>query len=126
MTYRMEPSAFGRYVKAKRIAAGLSLRDVAKASAISFVFLSEVERGVRPAVKRERWDALERAIPGFSVQEVERLVSHERPIQLSLAAAPPEYRNLGLSLARRIEKQDLRQTEIDEILRILNGGEDGD
>lgn len=120
------PSAFGKYLKSKRLAANLSLRDVANRIGVSFVFLGEVERGVRTMVKRERWPALEQAIPGFSVAEAERVATEDRPIQLSLADAPPQYKNLGLALARRIDKRDLRQTDFDELLRILNGGADDD
>jgi transcriptional regulator with XRE-family HTH domain len=122
----MKTTAFGRYLKKKRADAGLSLREVSAASGISFVFLGEVERGVRPMIKRDRWPALEQAIPGFSVLEVERQTSHERGVQLSLEDAPPQYRNLGLTLARRIESRDLKDSQLDELLRILGAGTDED
>ena len=88
------------------------------------MFLGEVERGVRPGVARASWEALADAIPGFSVTEAARLSSTDRPIQLSLENAPPKYRDLGLALARTIEKQDLKSRDIDKILDLLKGDND--
>lgn len=114
-------SEFGLYLRGKRLSAGLSLRDVADAMdpPISHVALAEVERGVRAGLKRERWDELERVIPGFSAAEAESLSVKDRPIQLSLKDAPPQYQSLGLALARRIDRRDLKANELDEIMRIL-------
>ena len=116
---------FGAYLRKKRIEAGLSLRDVSRYVGVSAVFLGEVERGVRVSIKQSRWQALEEAIPGFSGEEVQRLLAETRPMQLSLQGAPPQYQNLGLALARRLEQQDLKKAELDELMRILcgNGGE---
>ncbi|HEX7666678.1 MAG TPA: helix-turn-helix transcriptional regulator [Polyangiaceae bacterium] len=119
-----KPTAFGKYLRKKRTDAGLSLRAVSEKTEISFVFLGEVERGVRPGVARASWEALADAIPGFSVTEAARLSSTDRPIQLSLENAPPKYRDLGLALARTIEKQDLKSRDIDKILDLLKGDND--
>jgi transcriptional regulator with XRE-family HTH domain len=97
---------------------------VADAVGVSHVTLGEIERGDRPALRRDRWQKLEEALPGFSVVEVEGLMAEERPVQLDLSAASPQYRRLGLELARRIEKKDLSNDEIDKLTRILRGKSD--
>jgi hypothetical protein len=50
--------------------------------------------------------------------------TESRPMQLSLDTAPKAYQDLGLALARRIERRDLRADDLQEILRIL--GREGD
>lgn len=111
----------GAYIRAKRRAANLTLREVAKAINVSEVFLGEVERDVRLSVKPERLLQLEQQIPGFSALEAQRQTADSRPVQLSLSDAPPQYKELGLALARRMQRQDLKQRELDELRRILLG-----
>jgi hypothetical protein len=43
-------------------------------------------------------------------------------VRIDLSDAPPEYQDLGLALARRIERRDLEPTEVKSLLRILRGG----
>src|SRR5450432_255194 len=118
------PTTFGEYLKRKRVSAGLSVREVAQMIGVSHVTLGEVERGERPGLKRERWKLLEEFVPGFSVPEVERLMATERPIQLDLRNASPGYQRLGLELARRMERRDLMDSELEKIMRLLRGGTD--
>jgi hypothetical protein len=42
-------------------------------------------------------------------------------MQVPLEDAPPEYANLAIALARRIEKQDLKRSQFEDIMRILRG-----
>lgn len=77
-----ERSAFGRYVRSTRVEARLSLRDVADRLGVSHVYLGEVERGVRPPLKKERWKALLAAIPGLDRSRLEKLAEVSKPIQL--------------------------------------------
>lgn len=121
-----EPRTPGEYVRAKRLAAGLSLRDVATTIRVSHVFLGEFERGIRQTLKRERLESLEDAIPGFSLKEFDRLSSYVRPLRISLEDAPPEYRDLGMVLARRIANKDLKPSELSNIMRILSGCDEDD
>jgi transcriptional regulator with XRE-family HTH domain len=118
----MTATPFGAYLRAQRVAAGLSLRQVADALGVSHVYLGEVERGVRGPIAKERWPQLLQAIPSLSQVELERRAATTRPLQLALSEAPPKYQDLGLALARRIQEQDLSQTELDNLLRILRGG----
>ncbi len=119
-----EPSVFGRYLRKRRIAAGMSLREVADAMSVSHVLIAEVERGVRTSLKRERWKQLAEIIPGFSEDEIEREMAPLRGVQLELTDAPRAYLDLGLALARRIDRRDLRPAELDALLSILNSEDD--
>lgn len=118
----MRETTVGTYIRSKRLASGLSLRDVADRIGVSHVFLGEVERDVRKSIKRERLDQLAEVIPGFSATEAERIMSKTQPVKLSLEDAPPAYHELGLALARRIEKRDLKPSQLAELRRILIGG----
>jgi transcriptional regulator with XRE-family HTH domain len=110
---------FGRYIRSQRAAAGASLRSVAKALDVSAVYLGEVERGVRPPLKEQHWDALIRAVPTIERDALERLTTRVRPIQLDLRDAPPRYQDLGLALARRLEKKNITNDELEKLFRIL-------
>ena len=111
--------SFGKYLRARRVAADLSLRDVASRLGVSHVYLGEVERAVRPPLKRDRWQALVDAIPGVTIDELERAAATSRPIQLHVEYAPLQYQDLALALARRIDNRDLDCTEISGLLAIL-------
>ncbi|NKB82821.1 MAG: helix-turn-helix domain-containing protein [Nitrospirales bacterium] len=110
---------FGRYIRAERVAADISLRKAAKALNVSAVYLGEVERGVRPPLKEDHWDALIRAIPTIDRDTLERLTVKSRPVQLDLRDAPPQYQDLGLALARRIDKKNISTDELEKLIRIL-------
>lgn len=112
------PSAFGRYLRERRLSARLTLREVAKRIGVTHVPIVSVEQGTRPALARSRWAALEKAIPGFSAAEAERLMAAERPLTISVEEVP-EYIDLSLAFARRVERRDLSPAEIDDLLRIL-------
>jgi transcriptional regulator with XRE-family HTH domain len=112
-------TSFGNYIQVRRRAAHLSLRQVAGKIGVSHVYLSEVERGVRAPLKRERWNDLVAAIPNVTIEELDKAAATSRPIQLSLADAPPQYQNLALALARRFEDRSLSGQEIQALLRIL-------
>ena len=110
---------FGRYIRSQRAAADVSLRAAAKALDISAVYLGEVERGVRPPLKESHWEALVRAVPTIDRDVLARLTAKERPIQLDLRDAPPRYQDLGMALARRIEKQNLSVVDIEKLFSVL-------
>ncbi|HPM76265.1 MAG TPA: helix-turn-helix transcriptional regulator [bacterium] len=117
----MAGHTFGRYVRRKRIEAGISLRDAAKRIGITHVYLGEVERGVRPPLQQKRWAALASAIPGIELSELERN-AQVHGFQLQLEDQAPQYQDLALALARRIEKADLSPEEIEQIGKILREG----
>jgi transcriptional regulator with XRE-family HTH domain len=120
----MGENLFGQYIRQRRVEAELSLRFVADQLGISHVYLGEVERGVRPPLKKEHWAKLIATIPDIIEQELERKAAKSRPVQLNLEDAPPRYQDLGLALARRIEKRDLDEHQLTELLRLLAGRED--
>ncbi len=115
---------FGTYLRATRIAAGCSLREVAEAVGISHVYLGEVERGVRGPLKPEHWPALLRAIPGLSRDELQRAAETSRPLQLDLAKAPGPYQSVALALARRFKRRDLSDAEVAKLLKVLKSGDE--
>ena len=110
---------FGRYIRRQRVVAQISLRAAARALGVSAVYLGEVERGVRPPLKVEHWDALIRIVPNIERSTLERLSSKARPIQLDLRDAPPRYQDLALALARRIEKQNISRGDLEKLFTIL-------
>ena len=110
---------FGRYIRRQRVVAQISLRAAARALGVSAVYLGEVERGVRPPLKVEHWDALIRIVPNIERSTLERLSSKARPIQLDLRDAPPRYQDLALALARRIEKQNISRDDLEKLFTIL-------
>ena len=110
---------FGRYIRSMRAEAGVSLRAMAKALGVSAVYLGEVERGVRPPLKEAHWGALIGAVPSIERAVLHRLTAKQRPIQLDLRDSPPRYQDLGLALARRIEKQSLSNIDLEKLFKIL-------
>ena len=117
-------NAFGRYVRDRRVHAGISLRKAADSIGVTHVYLGEVERGVRAPLARGRWPKLVGAIPGISMRDLERHASLSRPMQLELQDLPPAYQNLGLALARRIARQDLEVSKLEKLMELLGGGEE--
>jgi transcriptional regulator with XRE-family HTH domain len=115
---------FGRYIRRQRAIAGVSLRTAAKAMDVSAVYLGEVERGVRPPLKSEHWDALIRVVPTIDRAALDRLSTQARPVQLDLRDAPPKYQDLALALARRIEKRNISRGDLEKLINIL-GEHDG-
>ncbi len=115
---------FGRYLRGCRSEAKISLRSAAKNLGVSAVYLGEVERGVRPPFKESRWEDIAKAIPNVYLDTLRRLSANTKPIQLDLRDSPPQYQNLALALARRVEKQNLSIGEIDKLFSILGGTDD--
>lgn len=113
------PHQFGKYLRRQRVDADVSLRAAAKAVGVSAVYFGEVERGVRPPLKEERWDALIRAIPTLDRETLARLSANSKPLQLDLRDVSPRYQDLGLALARRIEQQNISQTDFEHLFSIL-------
>ncbi|NRD45960.1 hypothetical protein HRD50_15715 [Corallococcus exiguus] len=99
----------------------MSLRAVADRLGLTHVYLGEVERGVRGPLPKKYWPVLIETIPGITESELERKAAQTKPLQLALEDAPPRYQELGLALARRIERRDLQNKELDDLLRLLKG-----
>lgn len=117
----MATTAFGRLLRSKRLEAKLSLREVAEKVGVSHVYLGEVERGVRRTINPERWEALLAAIPGLRRVELEHAAAASKVVGIDVADKPPEYQDLALALARRIEQQDLTKVELSKLLSFLGG-----
>jgi transcriptional regulator with XRE-family HTH domain len=117
---------FGKYLRAQRNKADVSLRKAADKIGVSHVFLGEVERGERAPLRREHWAKVVAAVPGVTIEDLERHCAVSRPVQLSIDDAPPEYQDLTLALARRIQKRDLSSTQLQDLLGILKGSAEDD
>lgn len=122
----MNHNAFGSFIRAKRTAANLSMRDVADQLGVTHVYLGEVERGVRAPLKRERWSALASILGNITMDDLERQMAETKPVQMDLADATPQVRDFGLALARRIKDRELDDRTADELMRILSGGRLGE
>jgi transcriptional regulator with XRE-family HTH domain len=110
---------FGRYLRAKRVEAKLSVRGVAKLLGISHVYLGEVERGERGPLDQKYWPMLIRHVPGLSKEGLLRAAATSRPIQLDIADSSTPYQDLAVALARRIDREDLDAEDVKKILRLL-------
>jgi len=115
----MTVNPFGRFLRTRRVARNLSLRQVAEKVGISYVYLGEVERGVAAPMKRDKWPGLCEAL-GISIEELERHAEISRPLQLNLADAPPQYQSLAFALARSLEAKKTREIPAEEFSRILH------
>jgi transcriptional regulator with XRE-family HTH domain len=114
----------GRWLRDQRVAAGLSLRQVAERVGTSHVFWGEIERG-RKALPPERWERVSEVIPGVTVQCIADLARTDaKNLQMSLREAGPKYEQLGELLLRRAKKQDLSDDKFIALLRMLSGGDE--
>lgn len=120
-------SRIGAYVRARRVAAGLSLRRVANDLGVTHVFLGEVERG-KKALPRERWSALAAIVPGVEQSDLEEISREAERVdaQLSLLRdAPMPYQSIvtELALRRSARRDDYAEDDRDlqTILAILRG-----
>jgi transcriptional regulator with XRE-family HTH domain len=106
-----EPATFGAYVRTKRKGAHLSLEEVAHKAQLSHQYLSQVERDVGPAMRREHWSALVAAIPP-SRSPSSSAAAISRPLEIDLAkASPTATSSLALALAQRIRDRDLGEPD---------------
>jgi transcriptional regulator with XRE-family HTH domain len=119
-------NTFGSFLRAARVKAKKSAREVAEAIGVSHVFYGEVERGTRPPFKQDRWPAVVEAIPGLTLEDLEHYAARSKPVQLSIKDAPPRYQDLSLALARRINERDLTERQLDELFNVLGKDKDDD
>ncbi|MEM7211067.1 MAG: helix-turn-helix transcriptional regulator [Pseudomonadota bacterium] len=117
----MSTNEFGAYLRGKRVAAKMTLREVARQIGLSHVYLGEVERGVRAPLDPKHWGRIMAVIPEVTREELERKRAATVPLQLDISDRPPEYQNLAMALARKIENEDLEEIEILDIMRVLEG-----
>ena len=115
----MSGSPLGTYIRNQRVKCGISLRKLALGLGVTPVYLGEVERGIRSAIARERWDKLIELVPTITRDGLERHAANSTSLQLNLIDASPQYQNIGFALARRIEKRDLSEKECGTLLELL-------
>ncbi len=114
-----DPSTFGAYLKGKRKAARLSLREVGAATGLSHVYLSEVERGAVPPLRTTHWPDLVKAIPGVTLADLERAAAVTRPLEIDLSGATADYVDLALAFAERVRNRDIAGADVAALLAAL-------
>jgi transcriptional regulator with XRE-family HTH domain len=115
-------TAFGEYLRDKRVEAGLSLRQVAERIGVTHVFLGEVERGKSAPLAKRHWAALAEIIPGVKLEELETKAAISKPIKMDLETAPALYRQLGVRLSKDFESRNLTDEQIKKIMDVLDRG----
>lgn len=119
-------NTFGELVRERREQAELSLRDVAaRCVGVGHVYLSQLERGIKPPPPDPVLRELAAAIPTVTLDELRLEAALSRPLQVDATEAPQEYRQLGVVLARRIEEQDLSSETMAALRRLLEEDDDG-
>ena len=116
----MSPTAFGRYVHSKRVAAGLSMRQLAEHLGISHVFLGEVERGRQRKLAEKYWPRLVEVVPGITLSELQATAQASAPISIDPLHLDESSQDLAVTFSRRLENRDLSSTDIQKLLTILN------
>jgi len=108
---------FGKLLREKRVAAGMSLREVADHIGVSHVYLSQVERGKTTPLTQDKWPKLLELLPSLDEDTLEYLSDVSRPVQLNLSDMPKEKQELGLLLARKLES--MPKAEVSKMLEFL-------
>ncbi len=117
-----DPVAFGKYLRAKRKAARMSQTEVGELLGMTHAYLSEVERGARPPLRREHWEALAAGVPGITIADLERAAALTRSLAIDLSDAPAGYVEAALALAARVRARDLSSAELPKLLALLESG----
>jgi transcriptional regulator with XRE-family HTH domain len=112
---------FASIARRARLEARVTLREVAETLRLSIAYVSEVERGNRPAPSPERAEQWALAVHGdpraFRQAAMADMVAAELPID----DAPAYRRETALALARAFE--DLTPEQAQQIQQILGGTE---
>lgn len=114
---------YGSLLRERRVQANLSLREVAEHVGVSHVFLADIERGVSGPLKPDREPKLLEALPNVTQAELNtaRVAS---TYKITPATTPPKYMNVTAALARRIERDNLSDTKVNQLLELLKDGDD--
>lgn len=110
---------YGALLRERRVQAKLSLREVAEHIGVSHVFLADIERGVTTALKPDREPALLEALPNLTRGELDAARKASQ-LKITISSTPPKYVDLTMAFARRLEEQNLDESSVLELLRILN------
>ena len=84
----------------------LSLRALAAESGVSHIYISEIERGVKPAPSDEVLDRLAEAL-GEDIGKLRATASTSRPVTLNIAHADEAVAQFVYALARKVEENGL-------------------
>ena len=119
-----KPTPYGALLRQRRVEAGLSLRDVAEKLCVSHVYLADVERGARAPLQPAHEPKLKQVIKGLTANELARAREASKPVKITLETTPEGWAGVTIALARRYERNDLRDDQRNKILQILQEGEE--
>ena len=111
---------FGRKFRRWRKEAGLTMGDVARKLNLSIPYISDIERGNRPPPRVEILKKAARTL-GQDPQDVVVAAARSRGAYELSATPTHKHREVGASLLRSWE--DLSPEKLEEIERVLKGGE---
>lgn len=112
-------TVFGKLIRSHREALGLSLLTVAEVVEISRVYLSEVERGIRPPLKRTRWDSLIRAVPTLNYYDLGQAAMVSRRLVADPKRIYPEVMRVLHSLIAAAHMGIITADEVELIRKII-------
>ena len=113
-------SAFGKYIRDRRMLAELTIRKVAEGLGISAVYLGEVERGLRPPLNRATyWDDLVRLIPGVTLEGLRESAERSEPLRVPIPEMKRREQDLALSFYRRLQRDGFSTEEMKILRKML-------
>ena len=114
---------YGALLRERRVQANLSLRDVARHVGVSHVYLGEIERGISGPLKPDREPALIEAMPTVTQDELNE-AREASTYQITPATTPAKYGTVTALFARRLKSDDLGDTDINKLMKLLKGEDD--
>lgn len=115
--------AYGILLDERIKEAGLSQRQVATMSGVKQPYISQIVRGVKPPPSDDVSCALASAISTVTVEELRAAAADDRPVTVDVTAHPQPYKTLTLALTRRVERRDLTDEAMAQLLALLGDDE---
>lgn len=112
--------SFGDYIRLRREEVGLSLGVVSKALGVSKMYLSLMERGMRPPMNPRRWPSLVQAVPGLDNRVLLKLFLRTKPFNMNLVQVPPFFRGLVADLAQWLATADPDDENVLMLRRVIS------
>ena len=115
-------SAFGKYIRDRRMLAELTLRNVAEGLGISAVYLGEVERGLRPPLNRARyWNNLVWLIPGVTLKGLEESAARSQKLEVPIPQLKRKEQELALAFFRKLQDRSFSAEQLGVLRKMLLG-----
>lgn len=92
----------GQYIRKHRLAAGLSLRDLAAQLGVSHVFLGGIERGAK-SIPDHMVERLAACVSGIKTKTLRKHMAEVAPARFEIMRAGEVERNLAAAFARKAD-----------------------